>query len=87
MAPNGQVLITFDQEPRREAAIVPLHATPSEAEWFEYGQPCEESKDYSEAIDAYQRAISAESRFAAAWVNLGNAPRMLGQLAAAAAAY
>lgn len=87
MAPNGQLLINFDEEPRREAAIVPLHATPSEAEWFEYGQTCEESEDYSEAVDAYRRAISTEPHFPAAWFNLGNALRMLGQIDAAADAY
>ena len=88
MAPNGQMLINFGEAPRHEATIVPLRAaTPSRTEWFEYGQSCEESEDYSEAVDAYRRAISAEPRFAAAWFNLGNALRMLGQLEAAAAAY
>ena len=87
MAPNGQMLINFDEAPRHEATIVPLRATPSEAEWFEHGQSCEESENYSEAVDAYRRAISAEPRFAAAWFNLGNALRMLGQLDAAADAY
>ena len=87
MAPNGQLLINFDGAPRREATILPLQATPSETEWFEYGQTCEESEDYSEALDAYRRAISTEPRFAAAWFNLGNALRMLGQLDAAAEAY
>ena len=87
MAPNGQMLINFDKAPRHEAAIVPLHASPSETEWFEYGQSCEESENYGEAVDAYRRAIAAEPRFAAAWFNLGNALRMLGQLDAAAKAY
>ncbi|HET6962786.1 MAG TPA: tetratricopeptide repeat protein [Terriglobia bacterium] len=87
MAPNGQMLINFDEAPRREATIVPLHATPSETEWFEYGQACEESEDYSEAVGAYRRAVAAEPRFAAAWFNLGNALRMLGQLDMAAEAY
>jgi len=87
MAPNGQLLINFGEAPRHEATIVPLRATRSETEWFEYGQSCEEAEDYNEAVDAYRRAISAEPRFAAAWFNLGNALRMLGRLEAAAAAY
>jgi tetratricopeptide (TPR) repeat protein len=90
MAPNGQMLINFGEPPRHEATIVPLRAisaTPSETEWFDYGQSCEESEDYREAVDAYRRAIAAEPRFAAAWFNLGNALRMLGQLDSAAEAY
>jgi tetratricopeptide (TPR) repeat protein len=87
MAPNGQLVINFDEAPRREAAIVPLRPSPCEGEWFEYGQTCEASEDYSEAVDAYRRAISTEPRFPAAWFNLGNALRMLGQIDAAAEAY
>jgi tetratricopeptide (TPR) repeat protein len=87
MAPNGQMLINFDEASRHEAKIVPLRAVPSEMEWFEYGQSCEESEDYGEAVEAYRRAISTEPRFSAAWFNLGNALRMLGQLDAAAEAY
>lgn len=87
MAPNGQMLINFDEAPRREATIVPLHTIPCGTEWFEHGQRCEESENYSEAVDAYRRAISAEPGFAAAWFNLGNVLRMLGQLDAAGEAY
>ena len=87
MAPNGQLLINFETEPKREVTIVPLRSSPSGMEWFEYGQVCEESEDYSEAVDAYQRAISANPHLPAAWFNLGNALRMLGQLGEAAEAY
>jgi len=87
MEPNGQLLINFDEAPRREAAIVPLHATPSGEEWFEHGQMCEEVENYSDAVEAYRRATSSQPRFPAAWFNLGNALRMLGQLDAAAEAY
>lgn len=87
MAPNGQLLINFEEAPRRAATIVSLHTTPSEKEWFEYGQSCEESEDYTEAADAYRRAIAEEPRFAAAWFNLGNVLRMLEKVDAAAEAY
>jgi hypothetical protein len=55
MAPNGQLLINFGEAPRHEATIVPLRATRSETEWFEYGQSCEEAEDYDEAVDAYRQ--------------------------------
>ena len=87
MAPSGQLVINFEEAPRREAKIVPLRANPSEREWFEYGQTCEESEDYGEAVDAYRRAVSAAPHFPGAWFNLGNALRMLGQIEAAEEAY
>jgi tetratricopeptide (TPR) repeat protein len=87
MAPNGQLLINFGDTPRPRTAIVPLKPVPSEGEWFEYGQACEEAEEYDEAVVAYRRAIAMSSQFPAAWFNLGNALRMLGQIEAAAKAY
>ena len=87
MAPNGQLLINFGDTPRPHAAIVPLKPIPSDGEWFEYGQACEEAEEYEEAVVAYRRAIAMSSQFPAAWFNLGNALRMLDQIEAAAKAY
>src|SRR5262245_29857686 len=87
MAPNGQLLINFGDVPRPDTTIVPLKTTPSDGEWFEYGQACEEAEDYEEAVAAYRRAIATSSPFPAAWFNLGNVLRMLGQIEAAGKTY
>jgi tetratricopeptide (TPR) repeat protein len=84
IAPNGQLTINFEGEPKPQGTLVQLSPSgQTDLEWFEYGQACEEEERYSEAEDAYRRAIALTPQFPEAYFNLGNVVRTLGRLEAA----
>jgi tetratricopeptide (TPR) repeat protein len=88
MAPNGQLMINFDAQPKSEGAVVSLGPENLSADsWFEYGQTCEEDELYSEAEEAYRKAISIWPHFPEAYFNLGNVLRIVGKPLAAEELY
>jgi tetratricopeptide (TPR) repeat protein len=81
VAPNGQLAMNFDGEPRSSGTVVRISpAEKTDQEWFEYGQICEDEERYSEAEAAYHRAVALRTRFPEAYFNLGNVVRAMGRL-------
>jgi tetratricopeptide (TPR) repeat protein len=86
--PNGQLAINFDGELKSQGTVVQLSPNErTDEEWFEYGQICEDEERYSEAEDAYRRAVALKPQFPEAYFNLGNVIRALGRVEAAKELY
>jgi tetratricopeptide (TPR) repeat protein len=88
IAPNGQLTINFEGEPKPQGTVIQLSPNlRTDLDWFEYGQMCEEEERYSDAEDAYRRAIALTPQFPEAYFNLGNVIRSLGRLETAQELY
>ena len=88
IAPNGQLIINFDTKSKSEGKVISLGSKNlTETEWFEYGQAYEDDESYTEAEDAYRKAIARSPHFPEAYFNLGNVLRMTGRAEAAQELY
>jgi tetratricopeptide (TPR) repeat protein len=89
ITPTGQLVLDFGDRPAA-APIADLEARRrrmSADEWFDEGLNREEEEHYTEAAEAFRRAVELRPDFADAWYSLGNALTDAGDLEAAEQAY
>jgi tetratricopeptide (TPR) repeat protein len=86
-AESGQYLLAFGGDPADGSlSVIERNGTLSAKDWFERGIALE-SRDAAAALQAYERAVSAQPAFVDARINLGRLLHETGHLARAERAY